>query len=293
MAEHVLKNDELQIRVSDHGAELRSLTKAGTGKEFMFQADPKYWGRTSPVLFPIVGGLWENKYVYNNKTYELPKHGFARDMDFKLVKESDDELIFELKDTEDTLKVYPFKFSLKIGYKLNGSKVSITYNVINENDDVMYFSIGAHPAFICDLNTDKLVFEKDGASVEGKLQSNVIDMSSGCLSEKVIDIKTEGGVLTLEPELFDEDALILEKRQADSVTIIRKNDEDKIKVSFDAPLFGVWSPDKKNAPFVCIEPWNGRCDRVGFSHILEEREYGNKLNVGESFKSTFSVEIIR
>ena len=292
MSVHVLKNNDIAIKVEDHGAELRSLTKIDSGKEFMFQADPKYWGRTSPVLFPIVGGLWENKYIYDGVTYELPKHGFARDMDFNLVKETSDELLFELKDTEETLKVFPFKFTLQIGYKLEGSKVTVSYNVKNDNDGTFYFSIGAHPAFICDLNNDELLFEKNGVAVKDTLKSGVIDMSSGCLSEKVIDVKTTGGVLTLEPKLFDEDALIFEDRQSDSVTIIRKDDADKVKVSFDAPLFGVWSPDKKNAPFVCIEPWNGRCDRVGYEHALEKREHGNRLEKGESFNTAFSIEII-
>ena len=116
-------------------------------------------------------------------------------------------------------------------------------------------------------------------------------MDSGCLSDKVIEVKTNEAVLSLSPELFDEDALIIDERQSDSVTLLRAADDHKVKVSFDAPLFGVWSPDKKNAPFVCIEPWNGRCDRVGYSGSLEEREHGNTLSQDGVFTSTFSIEI--
>lgn len=292
MAEHILKNDNIAINVSDHGAELRSLIGVKSGKEYMWQADAKYWGRTSPVLFPIVGSVYNGEYRYDGASYKLSQHGFARDMEFSLVKESADELVFELVENEETLKKYPFKFSLKIGYKLVGNKVVVSYTVTNTNDKEMYFSIGAHPAFNCDLNKDKLLFEKDGSPVSGTLKSNVIDMSCGCLSDKQIDVETLEGIVNISPELFDGDALIFEGRQADAVTLVSVNDGDKLCVTCDVPLFGVWSPVKKNAPFVCIEPWNGRCDRVGFEGGIEDREYGNKLAAGESFDTSFEIEIL-
>lgn len=292
MAEHILKNSFIAIKVSDHGAELKSLVKADSGKEFMWQADAKYWGRTAPVLFPIVGSVWNGEYKVNGVSYKLSQHGFARDMEFSLIKEAEDELVFELKDNEESLKKFPFKFSLKIGYKLVGSKVVVSYKVSNPDDKEMYFSIGAHPAFNCDLNKDELLFEKDGAAVSGSLKSNVIDMSCGCLSDKQIDVETAEGIVKLTPGLFDGDALIFEDRQADAVTLVSEADGDKLRVTCDVPLFGVWSPVKKNAPFVCIEPWNGRCDRAGFDGSLENREYGNKLAAGESFDTSFEIEIL-
>ncbi|MEE3469645.1 MAG: aldose 1-epimerase family protein [Butyrivibrio hungatei] len=292
MAEHILKNSFIAIKVSDHGAELKSLVKADSGKEFMWQADAKYWGRTAPVLFPIVGSVWNGEYKVNGVSYKLSQHGFARDMEFSLVKEAEDELVFELKDNEESLKKFPFKFSLRIGYKLVGSKVVVSYKVSNPDDKEMYFSIGAHPAFNCDLNKDELLFEKDGAAVSGSLKSNVIDMSCGCLSDKQIDVETAEGIVKLTPGLFDGDALIFEDRQADAVTLVSAADGDKLRVTCDVPLFGVWSPVKKNAPFVCIEPWNGRCDRVGFEGGIEDREYGNKLAAGESFDTSFEIEIL-
>ena len=292
MAEHILKNSYISIKVSDHGAELKSLVKADSGKEFMWQADAKYWGRTAPVLFPIVGSVWNGEYKVNGVSYKLSQHGFSRDMEFSLVKEAEDELVFELKDNEESLKKFPFKFSLKIGYKIVGSKVTVSYTVSNPDDKEMYFSIGAHPAFNCDLNKDELLFEKDGAAVSGSLKSNVIDMSCGCLSDKQIDVDTAEGIVKLTPELFDGDALIFEDKQADAVTLVSANDSDKLRVTCDVPLFGVWSPVKKNAPFVCIEPWNGRCDRVGFEGSIEDREYGNKLAAGESFDTSFDIEIL-
>ena len=230
MLEHIIKNDLVCATISDHGAELRSIVILKENKEIMWQADPKYWGRTSPVLFPIVGGLWENKYAYKGVTYSMPKHGFARDMDFTLVSEADDELVFELHDNEETRKMYPFAFTLRIGYKLTGSKLDVTYTVVNDNEGTMCFSIGAHPAFNCDLTTDKLLFEKNGEPVSDTLKSGVIAMDSGCLSDKVIEVKTNEAVLSLSPELFDDDALIIDERQSDSVTLLRAADDHKVKV---------------------------------------------------------------
>lgn len=253
---------------------------------------PSTGGRTAPVLFPIVGSVWNGEYKVNGVSYKLSQHGFARDMEFSLIKETEDELVFELKDNEESLKKFPFKFSLKIGYKIVGSKVTVSYTVSNPDDKEMYFSIGAHPAFNCDLNKDELLFEKDGAAVSGSLKSNVIDMSCGCLSDKQIDVETAEGIVKLTPGLFDGDALIFEDRQADAVTLVSAADGDKLRVTCDVPLFGVWSPVKKNAPFVCIEPWNGRCDRVGFEGGIEDREYGNKLAAGESFDTSFEIEIL-
>ena len=160
MADHIIKNSLLKAKVSDHGAELRSLVSLKSNSEIMWQADPKYWGRTSPVLFPIVGGLWEKKYTYKGESYSLSQHGFARDMDFALVKEAEDELVFELCANEETLKKYPFSFSLKIGYKLEGAKLTVSYIVKNAGTGDMYFSIGAHPRLTVILATTPCCLKK-------------------------------------------------------------------------------------------------------------------------------------
>lgn len=288
MKKYNIKNDIFNLTVSDHGAEITSLLK--NGRELMWHADPAFWGRTSPVLFPQVGAVWEKKYRYEGKTYEMGQHGFARDMDFNMILQTSDELVFELKDNEETKAKYPFDFVLRLGYKLTDDNVEVIWGVENPSDGDMFFSIGGHPAFNCDLNKDKLLFMNKGSKVLGNLTSNVVSLDgSGCLSDKTKEVVLEDGVLDLKPELFDEDALVIEDRQADTVAIIAADGETIVTVSFDAPLFGVWSPDHKNAPFVCIEPWYGRCDRVGFAGDLSEREYGNKLGAGEKFKVSYTI----
>lgn len=291
MAAHIIENEALKLTVEEHGAEIRSLIRKADGAELMWQADSKYWGRTAPVLFPLVGNYYEKKSVYAGNTYEMGQHGFARDMDFTLVESSSDELVFELKDTEETHKKYPFNFVLCIGYKLEGTKVTVTWMVKNTNQETMYFSIGGHPAFNCDLDTYTLRFEKNG-QVNDCIKANIIaGDGSGCLSPKQEHFPLDEGVLKMSDELFSQDALIFEDRQSDAVTLVDAEGKDVLTVTCPTPLFGVWSPVGKHAPFVCIEPWCGRCDRVGFNQKLEEREYGNSLAPAETFKTSYDIVV--
>ncbi len=289
--EHVIENEKLKLTVADHGAEIRSLVRKADGVELMWQADSAYWGRTSPVLFPLVGNYYEKKSVYEGRTYEMGQHGFARDMDFDLVEDEADCLVFQLKDNDSTHEKYPFGFILTIGYKLQEEKVIVSWKVENINNTIMYFSIGAHPAFNCDLDTYTLRFSKDGKTCN-KIVANVIAADgSGCLSDEKDEHILNAGVLRMSDELFSKDALIIEDCQADQVTLIDKDGKDFITCTCPSRIFGVWSPVGKHAPFVCIEPWYGRCDRVGFNHKLEEREYGNVLKSGEIFETSYELRV--
>ncbi len=287
---YTIKNSEIELCVSDHGAELRSLKK--NGKELMWQADPAFWGRTSPVLFPLVGNYWEKKSRHNGAVYELSQHGFARDMDFNLVDESPDSLLFELTDSKESKEKYPFSFVLQIGYALKGDKAVVSWTVKNPSNEEIFFSIGGHPAFNCDLGSAVLEYCKEGNPVDKSLLVNIIEGDgSGCLSDKTREIPLKAGRMQLSKELFDEDALIIENNQADSVSLIDGDGNKVLTVKFDAPLFGIWSPAGKNAPFVCIEPWYGRCDKVGFAGDISEREYSNTLKPGEEFSRSYTIEL--
>ncbi len=289
MALHTIENNTLKLTIDEHGAEIRSLIKKADGTELMWQADSAYWGRTAPVLFPLVGNYYEKKSVYEGKTYEMGQHGFARDMDFELVEKAENEICFCLKENEDTLKKYPFKFVLGIKYTLEGSKVIVTWMVKNTNDNTMFFSIGGHPAFNCDLDTYTLRFEKNGKTND-KVKANIIaGDGSGCLSTDSEELILANGILKMSDELFSKDALIFEDEQSDAVTLVNEVGKDVLTVTCSTPLFGVWSPVNKHAPFVCIEPWCGRCDRVGFNHKLEEREYGNVLKPEETFEKSYDI----
>ncbi len=292
MSRYELKNEFLTAAVDDMGAELRSLRRNADGRELLWQADPAYWKRTSPVLFPFVGGTKEKTYYYKGIKYAAAQHGFARDMRFTLQSQTDNEIRFTLRDTEETRENYPFRFLLTLGYRLEGRMLTVLWEVENTGNEDMIFSIGGHPAFNCDLSTWALLFEKAGKPALSPLVSGVLEQNgSNALSRNKKEVLLNDGILQLDPTLFDEDALILEDRQADSVTLLDENGAKVLAVRFTSPLFGVWSPTGKNAPFVCIEPWYGRCDAADFSQRLEEKAYAATLAPGAKFAADYSVAV--
>ena len=286
-----LSNNEIMIRVSSFGAELKSLKDRKTEKEYLWDANPDYWKRTSPVLFPIVGSLQDGRYSFEGKTYAMSQHGFARDMEFALVEKTAEELVFALEDTAETREKYPFAFRLEIGYRLEDRNVIVSWKVLNKQDGKMYFSIGGHPAFLCPIQEGekqsdyKIHFENADKITAGILNDH------GTLSKEEKTYPLENGYLDIDAHLFDEDALIVEHHQAQKVSLCDPAGKAYLTVSFTAPLFGIWSPAKKNAPFVCIEPWYGRCDREGFTGELPEREYGNCLAGREQFEQQYTISI--
>lgn len=290
-----LENEVLRIEVASFGAELRSVKNKVTGKEYMWQADPAFWGRTSPVLFPFVGGLKDKRYSYNGKEYPMGQHGFARDMEFTLVKESDHALWFELKSTEETVAKYPFAFELQIGYVLHEDVVKVVWKVKNPGQEAMevadqplYFSIGAHPAFICPVHGEenkagyKLFF--DGVD-EIHHRGNANDAGLAEHEDLTLELTDHRAVIT--PDFFDRCTYIIEGNQTKCVGLEDPDGRRYVTMEFDMPLFAIWSPEGKNAPFLCIEPWCGRCDAVDYEGTLENREFGNVLKKDEMFKTAY------
>lgn len=275
-----LKNDILKIEINEHGAELSSVFGIKSQKEYLWQGDPQFWGRRSPVLFPVVGKYKGLKSVYGGKEYSLPQHGFARDCDFTLIQKTGNSVAFELTENADTLKNYPFKFRLICSFELNGNKIRVKWAVTNTNDCEMYFSIGAHPAFNCEKGKTVLSMNKRN------LEYSVLNSEGLYLPEKY-SLKSS---FVLTDDIFDRDALIIENSGVTSVQLLNDGKEF-VTVNFTAPLFGIWSPVKKNAPFVCIEPWYGRADSADFNCDLTTREWGNKLSVGEAFEKEYEIVI--
>ena len=152
---YVLENDILTVEIDSFGAELKSVKRKSDDFEYMWQGDPKYWGRTSPVLFPFVGVPKDKEYRYAGKTYAMGQHGFARDMEFTLERTEQTKIWFVLASTEETLEKYPFTFRLYIGYELCEKEVKVLWKVENTDDKPMYFSIGAHPAFCCPIHGEE------------------------------------------------------------------------------------------------------------------------------------------
>lgn len=291
MAVYTLKNQEITIVIDSHGAELKSLKDNHTGTEYMWCGDAKYWGRTSPVLFPLVGTYKNNEITYQGKKYTMSQHGFARDMEFELVSQTKDSIYFSLTDTEATRAKYPFAFYLELGYQLSGRTVEVIWHVKNPSRENMYFSIGGHPAFNCPLDCNgKQTDYRIAFDTDDKIISSLLKPGTGVTDTK-ITYPLQNGQMAIAPDLFDNDALIIEHHQAHQISLVKPDGEKYIIVSFDAPLFGIWSPTGKNAPFICIEPWYGRADHENFTGTLEEREWGNQLAAGEEFKAVYRISI--
>ena len=291
MALYELKNEQIAITVDSHGAELKSLKKLADDQEYMWCGDGKFWGRTSPVLFPFVGGLKNKEYRFEGKTYSMTQHGFARDMDFELETQTESELWFTLESTEETLARYPFPFILNLGYRLEGSTVAVLWKVENPSEKQMYFSIGGHPAFNCPLTegTKQSDYSVSFADTDEIVSTRISEegLATGCM-----DIyHLADGHLSLTSNLFDHDALVIEDHQTDTVALCRKDGTPYLTVKMEAPLFGIWSPPGKNAPFVCIEPWYGRCDDEYFDGDLTEREWGNKLVPHQTFEASYTITV--
>lgn len=278
-----LNNGVIKVKIAERGAELKSVQK--NGREYMWNADPKFWSRTSPILFPFVGGLRNNRYKHDGKEYTGIKHGFARDCDFKLVDIGESSVTFLLEDSEETLKIYPFKFKLYITYILDGSKITVKWSVENPNNCDMYFSIGAHPAF--NLNPDGNYFKFDSKE---NIEYKLIDADGLVMSEKYT--LENDGYVPIVSGMFDKDAYIIEGEQASEVSLCDKNKKEYVTVRFASPLFGLWQPVGENVPFVCIEPWYGRCDRNDFCGELKDRDYGNIIPSGEIFTAQYEIEFI-
>ena len=399
-----LKNTALTLNISLHGAELTSI-RDSFGREFLWQADPAFWKRHSPVLFPIVGSLWDKHFRVNGREYEMGQHGFARDMDFRLVSEREDEMWFELKSSPETLAKYPYKFTLRIGYRLEANKIHVMWEVSGDDSQTMWFQIGAHPAFYlprfvyggsaacasdssrhsdpesgapnlaassaassCTSGSEVLVLKSssqgsgcvfsdgsasgsgaagsgadsdsgfsvsglDAGSCDSGLDSAIGSASSsgsgadsdfgragrGCfrlygrgaegvvplesfryikVSEKqctdisdVQELNTPGGVMPLDDHTFDIGAYIIGDSQVCRVDLVSTTGLRCVSLEFDTPLVGLWAPSAKDVPFVCIEPWYGRCDRVGFTGEFSERDCVNSLSPGQVFRASYTITV--
>lgn len=334
-----LNNTALTLNISLHGAELTSI-RDSFGREFLWQADPAFWKRHSPVLFPIVGSLWDKHFRVNGREYEMGQHGFARDMDFRPVSEREDEMWFELKSSPETLAKYPYKFTLRIGYRLEANKIHVMWEVSGDDSQTMWFQIGAHPAFYlprfvyggsaaCASDSSRHSDPESGApnlaassaSGSGAAGSGADSDSGragrGCfhlygrgaegvvplesfryikVSEKqctdisdVQELNTPGGVMPLDDHTFDIGAYIIGDSQVCRVDLVSTTGLRCVSLEFDTPLVGLWAPSAKDVPFVCIEPWYGRCDRVGFTGEFSERDCVNSLSPGQVFRASYTI----
>ena len=291
--EYHLKKEKLEATILSKGAELVSLKKDGT--EYMWCGDPAYWNRTAPILFPFVGSLNGKQYRYGGKTYHIGQHGFARDMEFDLVSESDTKLVMEVRETAETMEIYPFHFLLELSFELGEDGLTVGWKVKNTDEKTMYFSIGGHPAFNCPMggrgsqSDYALRFQKEGRPLE-EIVSEMIG-EGGLVTGERTTFGLEEGYLPVTPNLFDADTIVLEDGQTDEISLCDPEGKEYVCVKFPMPIVGIWTPIEKNAPFLCIEPWCGRCDDMGYEGDLSDRRWGNELKPGQVFETAYMIAV--
>lgn len=290
MAEmRTLENAYLMVEVSDAGAELSRVYDKKKEREVLWNADPKYWGRHSPILFPFVGKLNGGVYRYEGNEYTMGAHGFARDMEFAWVETGEDFVTHRLVSTAQTKENYPFDFELLVTHRLTDNCIRVEWIVKNRGSKTMYYAIGGHPAFYVDAVMGcRLVFEgKDRLSCTG------IDLSTGTAdAEHPVTLALTDHVYTVGEHTFDADTMIFDKSQVKKVRLEEADGTRRVTlICPDAEQVGIWSPVQKQAPFICLEPWLGRCDNKGFTGELKDRYGEQSLEAGEIFTTAYEIVV--
>lgn len=283
-----LSNDRLSITIAEKGAELQSLTRKDLQLEYLWSGDAAFWGKKSPMLFPVVGGLKNNSYAYKGHSYTLGRHGFARDMVFTVAEQTANSIRLLLTDNADTHKVYPFAFNFEVVYTLDDTRLTVTYRVRNTDKTDMLFSVGGHPAFRVPLAPGTtyedyyLQFNREETAGKWPLSSE------GLIERSTRPLLDHTQRLPLKKSLFYADALVLKQLASNAVTLKSDATPHGLEFHFKGfPYLGIWAA--KDADFVCIEPWCGIADHVDASGQLEEKEGINQLQAGGLFERSWQV----
>ncbi len=284
-----IQNTKLKASFNELGAELISLINFETGKEIMWEGNPDFWGGISPVLFPIIGALKNEQYTFEGQTYELPRHGFARRRIFTVKESSENKIVFELKSNEESLKIYPFEFSLEIKYTLINNKLTVSYQVKNLFENEMYFSLGAHPGFAIDTENG-LKYDDYKISFSDDEKLEIHPLIDNLISSETQTIELENKTLPLSYKLFSKDALVMTTMKSKELILENNKNDHKVIFTFsNFPYFGIWAA--KNADFVCLEPWQGIADLENHNQELTEKFGILKLGINEEWKANWTVEI--
>ena len=274
----------LKIEVSNIGAELTSIKF--NNKE-MLHNGKEFWDRRAPILFPTVGRLKDNKTIISNKKYEIPQHGFAKDMKFELIEETENEKVYIAKSNEETLKMYPFKFELYTRYRIDENKLTVEYKVINKDNKEMIFGIGGHPGFKLNMPQEEYYFELEAE--EDKVE--FMEVEGNYISNKPAkNIFKNNKIIEITKDTFINDAIMMKNLKSRTITLKQKKDNKKIlEFNFkEFPILAIWS--MPGAPFICLEPWFNYADKVKETGYFKDKEGVITLNLEKEFNCKFSVK---
>ena len=286
-----VKKNNISFKVNELGAELKSLVC--DGKEYIWYSDPKFWKRSAPFLFPIVGSMKGHKTIINGKEYTLTQHGFLRDQDFNVVLEEEGKLVLENQYNEVTLSKYPFKYKAKVTYEVIDESLKTSVEITNLGEEVMPFNIGGHPAFNCPLydaetfEDYKVVFEKE----ETFCSPEVVEGGLLNFDNPVYSLENAKEI-ALKKDLFTIDTILIPKVKSKSVKLLNKEGKG---IEFSYPKFStlaIWTPYNE-APFVCLEPWIGYNDKHDTNGEYLTKDDLVKLNPNESYEVSYTIKILK
>lgn len=286
--QYTISNDTFEVLVDSKGCEITSVIRKNDGKQYIWSGEPSVWKRHTPVLFPLVGRYKNDTTVYEGREYHMSQHGFARDTEFTLVRQEENIVVMKMTSNEQTKEKYPFDFELTITHRLSDNNINTIWEVHNTGDKKMYFSIGGHPAFVCknDCVGAQIRFETEQEEINYKLLSK-----DGLLLPQEYKMKLSDKNITIKKEFFDKDAYIVENSGIKRVSLSSEC-EPVVEVTFEAPVFGLWSAAGKGVPFVCIEPWYGRTDAIDSDGQLIHREWGNELESQKTFLGGYKIKFL-
>jgi len=284
-----IRNDYLTARIAEVGAELKSLNELATGVEYIWKGDPAYWTGSAPILFPIVGGLKGGEYRLAGRTYSMPQHGVVRKKPWALAASDDATATFRTESDDATRESYPFEFTLDASFALEGRSLVVRYEVTNKGKDVMYFSIGSHPAFSLPFAGGYIenyyLHFSESEDLERYFFDDGMHLNE---TEPVLDNSRQ---IYLTRTLFDRGPIILKHPASKDVTIMNSRNPRRLRVSTDGmPFLGIWS--KPGAPFVCIEPWHGIPDNVDTDQEFTTKEGIMTLAAGATYTTGYRVDIM-
>jgi len=285
-----IENNHLKVVISENGAELQSIYNKVLQIEYLWEGDPAFWSKHSPVLFPIVGALKDDTYYFNDTPYKMARHGFAREMNFSVVSQTPLSIVLAIENTAATMAIYPFAFRFEIKYELSENSIKTTYSISNNGKSVLYFSVGGHPAFKIPLTAgmdyNDYYLQFNHAEYAGRWPIS----KDGLIENTPTPVFNQSDRLSLSKELFQKDALVFKGLVSNSVTL--KTDKNAHGLMFDFtgfPYLGIWAA--KNADFVCIEPWCGIADSVATNQQLANKEGIHVLQPAKNFERSWSVTL--
>lgn len=287
-----IQNSKLKISINKIGAELNKISSIKNNMDFMWNGNPDVWGGFAPNLFPIVGGLKNGAYIFKNKEYNMPKHGFLRhNNDVVLHEQTENSLTFKLTHNDALLKIYPFKFEFYITYKLVNNTIEVIHNIKNCDTNTMYFSLGGHPAFKCPLydNEDYTDYILEFDNIENS-KTHLINTDNGLANSKTKPCLENSNHIKLHYDLFNDDALIFKDLKSKRISLKSKTHGKIVTVTYnDFSYLGIWA--KPNANYVCIEPWLGVADNENTNQEFTTKEGILKLDANHTFTASYTIEI--